>query len=59
MEDYLTLHRGEPGWPDVLTRNDIDIVLWKRNEPLPALLAADPGWHLTYSDEGWVVYQRT
>jgi hypothetical protein len=58
VEDYLALRQGAPDWSEVLERDEIDVVLWRRSEPLSSLLAADPGWRLTYSDESWVVFER-
>jgi hypothetical protein len=58
VEDYLALRQGSPDWSEVLERDQIDVVLWRRSEPLSSLLAADPGWRLTYSDESWVVFER-
>ena len=42
VEDYVTLLRGRPAWADVLARWRPDAVLWRRNDPLTALLLEDP-----------------
>jgi len=58
FRDSLRLGRAEPGWRAVLDRYDVDVVLWRRSSPLGSLLAADPGWAVTYSDESAVIACR-
>ena len=51
--------RGQPGWPSVLDRWDIDVVLWQRASAAgPARWPMTPRWRLAYADEDWVVYVR-
>jgi len=59
VEDELALFRGTARWRDVLEHWDADVVLWDRGAPLDQLLASDPGWRLSYSDERWVVFVRS
>ena len=39
MRDYLDGLGGEPGWQRVLDRYDVEVVVWRRDEALAALLA--------------------
>jgi hypothetical protein len=48
VTDYFVLHRGEPGWPEVLDDRGIEVVLWNAQAELSGLLATAPGWRLAY-----------
>ena len=56
VEDYVTLLRGRPAWDEALDRWRPDAVLWRRDDPLSALLLEDPGYRLGYTDDTWVVF---
>ena len=56
VEDYVALLRGRPAWADVLARWRPDAVLWRRDDPLSALLLEDPAYRLVYADDTWVVF---
>lgn len=58
IDDVLVLHRGRPGWQAVLDDHEIDLVVWRREAPLAALLAADGGWQVSMSDPGWITACR-
>ena len=58
FEDSGTLTAGEPQWEAVLERYDIEVVVWEREAPMGSLLAADPDWHVVYSDTSWLVGRR-
>jgi hypothetical protein len=58
VQDELALVDGSPSWRAVLDRWDADVVVWDRSGPLAQLLAEDDAWHLSYADQGWVVYTR-
>jgi hypothetical protein len=58
IDDELALVNGSPRWDDVLTRWDVDVVLWDRTAPLSQLLAGSDQWRLGFADEEWAVYVR-
>lgn len=58
FEDFLILRRGQSGWESVLNRYGIEIVLWSRDQPLSAILAASPEWTSIFVDTQWVVAER-
>lgn len=55
IEDYLDLLAGRPDWSAILDRHRTEAVLWNREEPLGALLAASPDWRVAYQDDDWLV----
>ncbi|MGQ0743796.1 MAG: hypothetical protein ACT4OS_05575 [Acidimicrobiales bacterium] len=59
-DDYAKLLAGHQSSREILGRHDIDVVLWRRDLPLAAILAATGGrWQQIYLDEsGWVVFSR-
>lgn len=57
-EDLRTLHRGAPGWDDVLERWDLDLVVWRSEASLSQILAADPRWRVLAGEEGWRLFCR-
>jgi hypothetical protein len=57
--DYLVLNDGEPGWDEALDRHGIDVVVWRREEPLAQLLEADDRWAVWWEDDDTVVACRT
>ena len=58
LEDLLVLDRGQPGWAAVLDRHDLDMVVWRRQDPLGSLLVADAAWIVKFGDRDWVVACR-
>jgi hypothetical protein len=56
--DYDTLLHGLPSAPEVLSRYNIDTVLWDRHLPLKDILLAHGGWKVAWQDKGWVVLTR-
>lgn len=58
FQDYLTLERGRPGWPDVLDDYDAAVVVWSRSAALGSLLATSPEWRVAFSDTAWIVTVR-
>lgn len=55
IDDYLTLHRAEDGWEDVLDRWDATAVLWEAETPLGEAIVDDPGWEVVHRDGDWLV----
>lgn len=58
LRDYLTVHRLDEGWREVLVRWNIDSVLWPSEGRLAEVLAADPEWKERFRDEAAVVFER-
>jgi hypothetical protein len=56
--DYLALHDGRADAEQVLDRWNADVVLWEKDAPLTAILAAGNRWHRVYSHAGWVIFTR-
>src|SRR5690606_6651395 len=50
VDDYDTLHHGDPDWRDVLRRHDADVVVWERETPLGALLLESDDWRIVHDD---------
>jgi hypothetical protein len=57
-DDYLALLRARPDWEDVLTRHDIDVLVWEHRAPLAAAIRADDDWHIAWADARWIVALR-
>ncbi len=58
IAQYFTLTRAQPGWADVLRRNDIRVIVWPRDDPLAALVAASGHWRTVERDRTRVVLVR-
>jgi hypothetical protein len=57
--DYHDLLVGKPGALSILDRRNIDVVLWRNDRPLAALLELSGHWREHYRDGQWVAYVRT
>lgn len=55
LDDYEALAAGERRWEEALSRYAPDAVVWERDEPLAALLAADDDWVIVHEDEKFLV----
>lgn len=55
---HLALTTAAPGVIADLRELDIDLVLTRRVQPTSLVLAADPGWHILYLDDRWVLSCR-
>ena len=55
---YKSLQKGGIDALDVLDRYRVDVVLWKRTEPLVGELATHPGWREEFRKADWVVLTR-
>lgn len=49
MEEYTRVERLEPGWRDVLTKYDVDLVIIEADSPLAAVLLEAADWRLAFS----------
>jgi hypothetical protein len=55
--DYFDLSNGKPGWNRILDRYDVNVIIWKRDSALAALLDQSPQWsrvHRDATDAVWV-----
>ena len=59
IRDYRSLEKGNGDPLAVLDKWDVDTVLWKRQDPLPAVLRASGAWQSVYQDDTWEVFQRS
>jgi hypothetical protein len=55
LMDYSALRRLDPGWEDALGRADPDVVLWQREDPLPAELADRPEWSVALTTDDFLL----
>jgi hypothetical protein len=58
FRDYRHVSGLRPGWRDVLSRWNIDLVLMPADSSVAAELAREPGWHELYRDEVSMLLQR-
>jgi hypothetical protein len=57
-DDYYQLLGGGPRALDVLDADKVDVVVWRDDKPLVALLKATGAWNERSHVKGWVVYTR-
>ena len=58
IQDSLVLLDGREGWQRPLRARHVDVVLWRRGQPLAGLLALDPGWRVVRRDKTWIIAVR-
>jgi hypothetical protein len=58
FRDYRHVAGLRPGWREVLSRWNIDLVLMPADSSVAAELVREPGWHELYRDEMSVLLQR-
>ena len=58
IADYLTVSHARPGWDHVLTRYNIEVIVWQPGDPLVALVEASGHWRSVYRDHSRVVLVR-
>ena len=58
IADYLTVSHARPGWDKVLTRYDVQVIVWAPADPLVALAQASGHWRTLYRDHSRVVLVR-
>lgn len=59
--DYLLVGHADPGWEEVLSRDDITWVIWSKelSSRLPSILIQTPLWEKVYEDDlAWVLARR-
>ena len=56
--DAAVLVAGEPGWPDILARNGVTLLITEgQDSPLAAALAASPEWTVAYADQDGTIWR--
>jgi hypothetical protein len=52
------IYAVQPGWEQILSRYDVDLVVIRNNTSLAGALESDPGWRLAHQDRISVIYTR-
>jgi hypothetical protein len=50
LKDYVRVYAVQPGWEQILSRYDVDLVVIRNNTSLAGALESDPGWRLAHQD---------
>ena len=58
IEEFLSVHDGEPKWRDSLNRQGVRTVLLKPDVPLASLLRDDTAWQKVFEDKWSVIFVR-
>lgn len=58
INDYLTVSRAQPGWARVLARYDVEVIVWRRADPLVSLVLGTHQWRTVHTDRDRVVLVR-
>lgn len=58
IADYFTLARAQPGWDTVLQRENIQVIIWPRDDPLVTLVEETGHWRVRYQDHDRVLLVR-
>lgn len=58
LEDYVVLHTLPRDPSEVLDRHDVDVVLWRADQPLAQWLGAAAGWLPGPVDDDWTIWCR-
>lgn len=58
INEYSKVAMVQPGWEEVLTKNNINFVFNNANSPLSVLLAQREDWRLIYSDNVATIFVR-
>jgi hypothetical protein len=58
FRDYLKVVKVEPGWEEVLKKNNADWVLMPPQSPLAGALSSKPDWSLEYRDDVAALLRR-
>ncbi len=58
IADYFTLARSQPGWDAVLQRENIQVIVWPRGDPLVALVEDTGRWRVRDEDRDRVLLVR-
>jgi hypothetical protein len=58
VSQQSTLIRAHPDWEQVLTKAEVDTVLWQSDSPLAAALAQSDRWEVVWASSQWVIAHR-
>jgi len=58
IEEFLSVHDGEPKWRESLDRRGVRTVLVQPDVPLASLLRVDAGWQKVFEDPSSVIFVR-
>lgn len=59
LRDYVRVYSVQPGWQQVLSRYDVNLVIVRQDTSLAGALESDPEWQIAHRDNVSVVYTRT
>jgi len=58
IEEFLSVHDGEPKWRESLDRRGVRTVLVQPDVPLASLLRVDAGWQKVFEDQSSIIFVR-
>jgi hypothetical protein len=58
IDEFLSVHDGEPKWRESLDRRGVRTVLVQPDVPLASLLRADAGWQKVFEDQSSIIFVR-
>jgi hypothetical protein len=58
IEDFFTVNDAAPGWKRVLDRYGVDVIVWRKDDPLVALAEQSGDWRRVHRDARYVVLAR-
>ena len=57
--DYFDLSSGGRRWAKILDRYDVEVIIWRRDEPLTQLVERSDDWTVLHRDDGWITFVRS
>jgi hypothetical protein len=57
--DYFDLSSGGRRWAKILDRYDVEVIIWRRDEPLTQLVERSDDWTVVHRDDGWITFVRS
>jgi hypothetical protein len=58
IDEFLSVHDGEPKWRESLDRRGVRTVLVQPDVPLASLLRVDAGWQTVFEDQSSIIFVR-
>ena len=55
IDDFFTVNDAAPGWDRILRKYDIDVIVWRRGDPLVQLAQQSGDWRRVHRDKEFVV----
>lgn len=59
FDDYMVVQNTSPGWREILTRYNVDLIVVPPDRPIAYAIAHEPGWRVTFKDHTSVVYEKS